>query len=458
MHMNAKKRFTRMFTMFALAWLFTAICCPTGLFAGDVASLRSVTGPVDIMRGGALPAVPARNGEKVASGDMVRTKSGGFAEVVYMDGTVLRISERSRVDIGEHFSGKSPDSGGVRLARGKVQALVDLKNVKSSGTGPKKFEVRTPNAIAGVRGTDLIVSHQRSTTGIFVRSGTVYSFNLNNPGRIVTLAPGMVTTVTGRGAPTPPRPALRQEIQRMEQGTTPPPSGSSSGGTSGGTGGAAAGGTGGTSGGTAGGAGGGTSAGGAGGAAGGTSAGAEPSGGAGGGAAAGGGTGGGTSAGAGTDTGAGGGTGTGGGTTAGAGGTSGTGAGAAGGTGGGGFSGGLSGGSSVFTAPDLPSLPTGGGVGASSGPGNSSILNRLATGGVSNVIAGNTTTQPATNAGGQVDTSASSAGSAPTLASAVQSSHPTTPTTTTTTTTTPTPTRTNVNVDINFKPAPVNKK
>src|ERR1044072_28993 len=107
--MNAKKRFTRIFSMFALAWLFTAICCSTDLYAGDVASLRSVTGPVDIMRGGALPALPAKNGAKVSSGDLIRTKTGGFAEVVYVDGTVLRISERSRVDIGEHFSGKSPD-------------------------------------------------------------------------------------------------------------------------------------------------------------------------------------------------------------------------------------------------------------------------------------------------------------------------------------------------------------
>ena len=165
---------------------------------------------------------------------MIRTKTGGFAEVVYNDGTVLHISPRSRVDIGEHFSGKNANGSEVHLVRGKVQAIVDLKNAKASGPGPKKFEVRTPNAIAGVRGTDFVVSHEQSTTGVFVRSGSVYSFNPQFPSRLVTLTAGTITTVTGRGTPTPPRPALMQEIQKMEQGiTAPPSSGASSGGGSG---------------------------------------------------------------------------------------------------------------------------------------------------------------------------------------------------------------------------------
>ncbi len=206
----------------------------TVLHAAAIATLRNVVGPVDLLIGGALPASPAKNDGKLASGDMIRTKTGGFAEVVYNDGTVLHISPRSRVDIGEHFSGKNANGSEVHLVRGKVQAIVDLKNAKASGPGPKKFEVRTPNAIAGVRGTDFVVSHEQSTTGVFVRSGSVYSFNPQFPSRLVTLTAGTITTVTGRGTPTPPRPALMQEIQKMEQGiTAPPSSGASSGGGSG---------------------------------------------------------------------------------------------------------------------------------------------------------------------------------------------------------------------------------
>ena len=198
------------------------------LQAAVIGTLRGVTGAVDIIRGGKLPALPVKNGDTVSTGDLLRTKSGAFAEVAYTDGTVLRIAPRSRVDIGEHFSGKKPDGSEIRLTRGKIQAVVDLKNA-GAGSGAKKFEVRTPNAIAGVRGTDFSVSHNRSVTGVFVRAGSVYSYNLNNPGRIVTLTPGTVTTVQGRRDPSLPRPALRHEIQNMDSGQ--PSTSSGSGGT-----------------------------------------------------------------------------------------------------------------------------------------------------------------------------------------------------------------------------------
>lgn len=196
-------------------------------YAADIATIRAVTGPVDILKGGKLPSIRAMNGATLASGDFIRTKSGGYAEIAYLDGTVLKVSPRSRIDIGEHFSGGHPDSSQVRLTRGKIQALVDLKKVTTQ-SGSRRFEVRTPNAIAGVRGTDFVVSHERSTTGVYVRSGGVYSYNLTNPERIVDLTPGMLTTIRGNTPPTPPRPALGNEIRRMEQNFTPATGGSAS--------------------------------------------------------------------------------------------------------------------------------------------------------------------------------------------------------------------------------------
>ncbi|BCS55468.1 FecR domain-containing protein [Geobacter sp. SVR] len=192
--------------------------------AASIATLRGVTGAVDIMRGGALPAVPAKEGDQVSSGDLVRTKSNAFAEVVYHDGTVLKVAPRTRIDIGEHFSGSNQSGSEVKLARGKVQAIVDLSKAPGAA-GAKKFEIRTPNAIAGVRGTDFIVSHQQGVTGILVRAGSVYSFNPRLPNQVVTLASGMVTTILGNAAPSRPRPAHGNEVQRMEQGMTRPAGG-----------------------------------------------------------------------------------------------------------------------------------------------------------------------------------------------------------------------------------------
>lgn len=194
--------------------------------AASIASLRNVSGTVDVLKGGATPGLPAKNDDQVSTGDLIRTKTRSFVEVVYHDGSVLKIAERSRVDIGEHFSGNNPGGSEVRLARGKLQAIVDLTKAKSGGSGPKKFEIRTPNAIAGVRGTNFVVNHQHGVTNVFVRSGQVYSFNPRIPTQMVNLLPGTVTTVTGNLAPLPPRAAQSQEIQKMEHGLTAPPAAS----------------------------------------------------------------------------------------------------------------------------------------------------------------------------------------------------------------------------------------
>lgn len=187
--------------------------CVTDLHAAAIATLRNVTGNVDILAQGQLPAKSAKNGDQIASGDLIRTKTGGTAEVVYQDGTTLRVAQRSRIDIGEHFSGKNPNSSEIKLTRGKVRAVVNLDNIKVSGA--KKFEIKTSNAIAGVRGTDFIVAHEKALTNVLVNDGQVYVYNIFKDGQMVNLTPGMITTVYGRNKPTPPRPALESDKQKM---------------------------------------------------------------------------------------------------------------------------------------------------------------------------------------------------------------------------------------------------
>jgi hypothetical protein len=201
--------------------LWIGICLLTLLFsvadlqAAAIATLRNLTGQVDILASGKLPAVAATNGAQLSSGDLIRTKSGASAEVVYLDGTLLRVGQRSRIDIGEHFSGGSPSSSEVRLVRGTVQAVVDLSRITTAAPGAKRFQIRTPNAIAGVRGTDYTVAYEKDQTNVLVTSGEVFVYNLVKDGQIVNLTPGSLTTVIGPNRPTPPRPALEHDKRKM---------------------------------------------------------------------------------------------------------------------------------------------------------------------------------------------------------------------------------------------------
>ncbi len=196
--------------------LLASLFCAANLHAAAIASLRGVTGRVDILSNGRLPAIAGQNGSLLSSGDLIRTKTGGSAEVVYNDGTVLRIAQRSRVDIGEHFSAKLPNSSEVQLVRGRLQAIVDLKKISSAAPGAKRFEIRTPNAIAGVRGTDYTVAYERAQTNVLVTAGDVYVYNTLMDGQIINLTPGMLTTVLGKSRPSPPRPALDSDLKKMK--------------------------------------------------------------------------------------------------------------------------------------------------------------------------------------------------------------------------------------------------
>lgn len=196
--------------------LLATLFCAVDLHAAAIASLRAVAGRVDILSNGRLPAIAGQNGSRLSSGDLIRTKTGGSAEVVYNDGTVLRIAQRSRVDIGEHFSVKRPNSSEVKLVRGRLQAIVDLKKIPSAAPGAKRFEIRTPNAIAGVRGTDYTVAYERAQTNVLVTAGDVYVYNTLMDGQIVNLTPGTITTVLGRNRPSPPRPALDSDLKKMK--------------------------------------------------------------------------------------------------------------------------------------------------------------------------------------------------------------------------------------------------
>ncbi len=193
--------------------------------AESVGTFTKVEGSVDLMRGGALPALPVNTGDQVRTGDFIRTKSNARAEVTFKDGNILKIAQRSRIDLAEYLAPGSGDSRKFNLPRGKVQAVV-TKGYGAENKG-SRFEIHTPNAVAGVRGTDFFVFHDRNVTGILVKEGSVYAFNPKVPQNVITVPAGTITTVTEKGAPQPPRPASEAEKQGAEKETTAKPKGES---------------------------------------------------------------------------------------------------------------------------------------------------------------------------------------------------------------------------------------
>jgi hypothetical protein len=110
-------------------------------------------------------------GAAIYQGDVIETARRTRVELTLVDQSVLRLGPRSRVELDAAAFGKGPDDRKVsaRLRVGNVWASV----TRSLG-GEARFEVRTENAVAGVRGTTFRVDARKDRSCVVkVYSGTV---------------------------------------------------------------------------------------------------------------------------------------------------------------------------------------------------------------------------------------------------------------------------------------------
>ncbi len=188
--------------------------------AEAVGKISAAEGQVDVLRGGKLPAVPAKAGDALYVGDIVRTKSESKAEVKFHDGNVLRVAQRSRIDVSEYRSGAK---GVITLTRGKVEAVVEKKTAQRMALpkGEHRFEIRTPSAVAGVRGTDFFVFQNRNITGVAVKEGSVSVVNPRFPDKPVVVTAGNMTVVAPQTPPQAPRAMTETDMKSHEKDVAP---------------------------------------------------------------------------------------------------------------------------------------------------------------------------------------------------------------------------------------------
>ncbi len=144
---------------------------------------------------GNLPAIPVKVGDPVWVKDVIRTKSNSKAEILFIDGNTIKISQRSRIDISEYLAEENRSSEILKLHRGRVEAIVPEKNAKRISVSPSahKFEIHTPCAVTGVRGTRYWTYQWENCATIAVQEGKVYVFNPKFPKKIVEVHAGKMT-------------------------------------------------------------------------------------------------------------------------------------------------------------------------------------------------------------------------------------------------------------------------
>jgi hypothetical protein len=170
----------------------------------QVGTLADLEGQAEVGRGGEWS--PATIGAAVEQGDQLRTGSPGRMRVVFLDESVLIIGDNTELIVDQLVFDPEPGvfRSLMRILRGKVRAIVNDRYQQPGSS----YEIESPNAIVGVRGTEFVlrfdpVADVSEVVGVGGRA-RVHSV-LDRAGHVVFVTERELTTVARGQFPTAPR-------------------------------------------------------------------------------------------------------------------------------------------------------------------------------------------------------------------------------------------------------------
>jgi ferric-dicitrate binding protein FerR (iron transport regulator) len=149
-----------------LAWTTAAF----GAFRPVEARIVYLKGKAEVQKAGSLAWAPAAIKTALGSGDKVATENGAELEIKLDDGSVLKMRDKGLLAIDRMEKQKKPLTTvtSLQAVSGKVLGCVRKLASKES-----KFNVVTPTAVAGIRGTVFAVFVEGDSTELDVVQGQV---------------------------------------------------------------------------------------------------------------------------------------------------------------------------------------------------------------------------------------------------------------------------------------------
>jgi hypothetical protein len=204
-------------TLGSLSLAISAVIAVPAWSQDRVGVVTTAIGPVTVARASA-PAEPLKFKDDIFLRDRVTTGEAAMTRILMGGKVVVTARERSTLTITE-----VPGLSTIDLSSGRIAVAVDKTRMKPG----ERVDVRTPNAIAGVRGTVLIVETLRNTSSVTVLRGLVEVVRLDRAtgrgiGPVTPVGPQQAVTVRNDVLPARPHPVTRERAQQLSQEFTPP--------------------------------------------------------------------------------------------------------------------------------------------------------------------------------------------------------------------------------------------
>jgi len=154
------------------------------------------------------PVTAISKGDVVSAGMTLRTSADGYVTVQLADGSILKVqaNTEARLDASQHYEAAGFFSSIWSVLRGRVESLV----THLTG-GEPRYQIKTPQAVLGVRGTEFRVQTDEHRTLGETLTGAVF-VRSQRQSALVSAGQGTVSDGQQVSAPTPlpPAPDLSQ--------------------------------------------------------------------------------------------------------------------------------------------------------------------------------------------------------------------------------------------------------
>ena len=136
-------------TVTLLVFLGTSILPASAQESKGIGVVTALTGRADLKRPQA-PETPLRLRDHLFVRDVVDTRKESLARILLLGKATVTVRELSRFEILEETRPDGSERALINLAEGKLRVMVARRLMKPGD----EVEIRTPNAVGGVRGTD----------------------------------------------------------------------------------------------------------------------------------------------------------------------------------------------------------------------------------------------------------------------------------------------------------------
>lgn len=169
-------------------------------------TVDKVQGTVQVQSGSGWVAL--KSGATVPVGAEVKTAASSSCILKWAGGNVLKVGPMSTVSVAAEKTAAGDEKSKVNLKQGKVSA-----HAKKLSTGNSSFNIQTPTAVAGVRGTDIIAEIEAGNVTFGVSDGQL---EMTIGDEVFVLEDGFLVNVDPEGEftePIPIPPAMMEDIK-----------------------------------------------------------------------------------------------------------------------------------------------------------------------------------------------------------------------------------------------------